>query len=536
MSLRVAVGQQNFWVGDVHGNVDRVIRAAVDARDRLHADLLVCPEMCLLGYPPDDLLLRPALGDIVARGVERLVRELRGITVVAGLPEFSAERRVYNAAIAVGNGVLLAHYRKRLLPRTGIFDEQRYFSAGTEAASFECKGLRINLCIGEDTWRPGAVAGTDLSEVDFVVSINASAFERGKRVERRAMLAARSREAGVPILYANAVGGQDDLVFDGGSCAVNVDGGVSFQAPAFAEGLFACDYEGGGFHGERAPDPGDAEAVYGALVVATRDYAERNAFPGVLVGLSGEVGAAVVAAIAVDALGAGRVWTVGLPADDDPGESKGAARELAQALGVRHRALAVAPIVRAARTVLDVVADVSAPTPGADTLVARARGLALMELSKAHGYLLLATGDKSSFALGSATLYGDMWGGFAPIKDLYRTRVRELARYRNGRSSVIPEALIDRSSSHASLEGALDVAAGAADDEVDAILEAYVDDARAIDRIVAEGHDRAFVARVASMVRRAEYKRRQAPPGPKVTRRAFGRERRYPITAVYSDL
>lgn len=537
MSLRIAVGQHNFWVGDVRGNVDRIIRAAVDALDRLHADLLVCPEMCVLGYPPDDLLLRPALGDIVARGVERLVRELRGITVVVGLPEFSSERRVYNAAIAVGDGSLLAHYRKRLLPRTGVFDEQRYFSAGTEAASFGCKGLTVNLCIGEDTWRPGAVVDTDMSGVDFVVSINASAFERGKRMERRAMLAARSREAGVPIVYANAVGGQDDLVFDGSSCAVNVDGAVSFQAPAFAEGLFACDFDGGRFHGEVAPDPADSEAVYSALVMATRDYVERNDFPGVLVGLSGEVGAAIVAAIAADALGADRVWTVCLPASgDDAHRWACAARAQAEILGVRHSTLAVDQIVHAAGAVLGADADISRPTLLDDKLTARSRGMVLMGLSNAYGHLLLATGDKSSFAIGSATLYGDMCGGFAPIKDLYRTRVCELARYRNGLSPVIPQELIDRALVHEAGDRQSDAVEELVDEQLDAILEAYVDDARAIDRIVADGHDRDRVTRAARMVRRAEYKRRQAPPGPKVTRRAFGRERRYPISAVYNDL
>ncbi|HEU0196855.1 MAG TPA: NAD+ synthase [Nevskiaceae bacterium] len=536
MALKIAVGQLGFWVGDVQGNVDRIVRAALDARDRLHADLLVCPEMCLLGYPPDDLLLRPAVGDVIARGVERLLRELHGIAVVVGVPEISAEHRTYNAALVIRDGAILAHYRKRLLPNYGVFDEKRHFCAGAEPTVFDYRGTRVGLCICEDTWQPGPAAETQAAGAELVVSINASPFTRTKRTARRAMLAARCSETAVPILYVNAVGGQDDLVFDGGSCAVDAKGTLCFQAPAFVEGVFGCDYADGRFTGASAPDAGDDELLYTALVTATRDYIDRNGFPGALVGLSGGIDSALVAAIAADALGPSRVWTVSLPSRYTADMSNDDARAEAETLGVRYSVLPIEPVVSAATTALAPSFAGQPPGLAEENLQARARGLLLMALSNKFGHLLLATGNKSEMAVGYATLYGDMCGGFAPIKDVYKTLVYRLARYRNEVSPVIPQRTIDRAPTAELRPEQKDSDSLPPYPQLDAILEAYVDDSRSIERIVEGGQEHKTVARVAAMVRRAEYKRRQAPPGPKVSRRAFGRERRYPITAVYDTL
>lgn len=536
MTFRAAAAQLGFWVGDIAGNVDRVIRAGIKARDELHADLLVCPEMCLLGSPADDLLSRPAVGKAIAEGVERLLRELRGITVIVGLPEFTPQHQVYNAALVFRDGALLARYRKQLLPSDGIFDEGRHIHAGVDAAVFELKGVRIGLCIGEDTWQPGPVRATRDAGAQVIVSLNASPFTRTCRTDRRGMLAARCEEVALPILYVNSVGGQDELVFDGGSCAVDPKGGLCFQAPACVEGVFACDYADGAFSGDRVPDDSEDAAVYKALVLATRDYVDRNGFPGALVGLSGGVDSGLVAAIATDALGADRVWAVSLPSRYTSDMSNDDARAESTALGIRYSVLAIDPVVSAATAVLASSFAGRAPDVTEENLQARARGILLMALSNKFGHVVLETGNKSESAVGYATLYGDTCGGFAPITDVYKTLVYRLARHRNSLSPVIPQRVLDRAPSAELRPDQKDSDSLPPYDELDAILEAYVDNIRSIDSIVTDGHDRETVTRIVELVRRAEYKRRQSPPGPKVSRRAFGRERSYPITAVYGDL
>ena len=535
--LRLAAAQLNLWVGDIEGNVGKIIDAARHARDELKADLVACPELSMLGYPPDDLLLRTALPRAIEDGVARLLREVHGITLIVGLPEFSPEGR-YNAAWVIRDGAVIARYRKQLLPNYGVFDEKRHFLPGNESAAvFDLRGVPVGFCVCEDVWGPGPAAAAKAAGAKLLININASPYDLSKHHDRIEVLRARTAETGLPILYVNMVGGQDELVFDGGSLGINGDGAVAFRAPVFEEGVYVAGFNGR-FVGQIAAEEPQEAAVYKGLVQATRDYVERNGFPGALIGLSGGIDSALVAAIAADALGPEKVWTVALPSRYTAGMSNDDARLQAERLGLRHSVLPIETAFGAfnqtlAETFAGRDADITE-----ENLQSRCRGVLLMALSNKFGQVVLTTGNKSEMAVGYATLYGDMCGGFAPIKDVYKTLVYRLARYRNtlGDGEVIPERVITRPPSAELRPDQKDSDSLPPYEVLDPILEAYVEDCRSIGEIVAMGYDQATVQRVAALVRRSEYKRRQAPPGPKVTRRAFGRERRYPITAVYGDL
>ena len=534
--IRLAAAQLNLWVGDIDGNVGKIIEAARHARDELKADLVVCPELSLLGYPPDDLLLRAALPRAIGEGVERLLREVQGITLVVGLPEFAAEG-LYNAAWVIRDGAVIARYRKQLLPNYGVFDEKRHFLPGSGPAVFDLRGVPVGICVCEDVWGPAPAAQAKAAGARLLININASPYDQSKHRDRIEVLRARSAETGLPVLYVNMVGGQDDLVFDGGSLGVNSDGAVAFRAPVFEEGVYVAGFNGR-FVGQIAAEEPEEAAVYKALVQATRDYVERNGFPGAVVGLSGGIDSALVAAIAADALGPEKVWTVSLPSRYTADMSNEDARLQAQRLGLRYSALPIEAAFAAFNQTLAETFAGRAVDITEENLQSRCRGVLLMALSNKFGQVVLTTGNKSEMAVGYATLYGDMCGGFAPIKDVYKTLVYRLARYRNslGDGEVIPERVITRPPSAELRPDQKDSDSLPPYEVLDPILEAYVEDSRSIADIVAMGYDQATVQRVAALVRRSEYKRRQAPPGPKVTRRAFGRERRYPITAVYGDL
>lgn len=533
--LTIAVAQLNFWVGDIDGNVKRVADAAAQARDGLGAGIVVFPELCLIGYPPDDLLLRTALPAAIEAGVQRLLREVHDITLVIGLPEFTPEG-LYNTALVIRDATVLARCRKQLLPNYGVFDEQRHFLPGSGPTVFELNGVRLGLCICEDIWAPAPAAAAKAAGADLLLNINASPFDLHKRAQRREVFAARTRETDLPIVYVNCVGGQDDLVFDGDSSAVDREGREVFHAPVFVEGIYPLTYDRGQLSGAIATAESEDAVIYQALVRAIRDYVDRNGFPGVLIGMSGGIDSALVVALAADALGAKRVWGVSLPSRYTAGMSNDDARIEAQNLGIRY---AVLPIEPAFAAVCDTLAETFAgrePDVTEENMQSRLRGLLLMSLSNKFGHLVLATGNKSEMAVGYATLYGDMCGGFAPIKDVYKTRVYQLARYRNRISAVIPERVLTRPPSAELRPDQADSDSLPPYDVLDPILEAYVEDSLSISEIVAMGYPETSVRQTAALVRRAEYKRRQAPPGPKVTRRAFGRERRYPLTAVYGDL
>jgi len=534
--LKFALAQLNLWVGDVEGNVDKIIAASLKARDELGADLIACPELSLLGYPPDDLLLRSAMPRVIEEGVQRLLAEVSGITLVFGLPEYS-DGVIYNAAYVIRDGAIQHRYRKQQLPNYGVFDERRHFRPGHAPCVFELGGRRIGLTICEDIWLTQPAAQARDAGADLLININASPYHIGKTGERRRVLDSRVAETGLPILYVNCVGGQDDVVFDGDSMVIRADGSLALEAPLFEEGVYLATLDSGRFtEAPRRPDLPLEQVVYQGLVQSVRDYVNRNGFPGALVGLSGGIDSALVAAIAADALGRERVWGVSMPSRYTLDMSNDDARIEAEALGIRYSVLTIEPAFKAFTETLAESFAGRAPDLTEENLQSRSRGILLMALSNKFGNVVLTTGNKSEMAVGYATLYGDMCGGFAPIKDVYKTLVFRLARWRNTVSPVIPERVITRPPTAELRPDQKDSDSLPPYEVLDPILEAYVEQQLSIPEIVARGFDEATVKRVAALVRRSEYKRRQAPPGPKVTRCAFGRERRYPLTAVYGDI
>jgi len=546
--LVLAAAQLNLWVGDIDGNVAKIIAAAAKARDELGAQLVATPELSLLGYPPDDLLLRTALPQAIEAGLMSVAAASNGIHIVVGHPEFvveDGERRVYNAASVYRDGRLVARARKQLLPNYGVFDERRHFTPGAKLATvFEVAGIMLGLCICEDIWGPGPAAQAKAAGAEVLLNINASPYNIGKPEERRAVLRQRIAEQGLPIVYVNCTGGQDELVFDGDSMALDANGEADFEASLFEEGVHALkllrDATGAiAVSGQRRADLSTVAQVYAALVQATRDYVNRNGFPGALLGLSGGIDSALVAVIAADALGADRVWAVSLPSRYTMDMSNDDARLEAEALGIRYSVLPIELPFEAFTTTLAPIFGDRPIDLAEENMQSRSRGVLLMALSNKFGPVVLTTGNKSEMAVGYSTLYGDMCGGFAPIKDAYKGLVYDLARYRNtlapAGKPVIPERVIERPPSAELRPDQKDSDSLPPYEILDPILEAYVERSLSIQEIVAMGFEEATVRRVAGLVRRSEYKRRQAPPGPKLTPCAFGRERRYPITAVYGD-
>lgn len=535
-SLRIAMAQLNVWVGDIDGNAQQMIEAAAIARDRDQADIVVFPEMGLIGYPPDDLLLRQGVPAAIEAALDTLGAELRGITAVIGYPEYDGAT-IYNSALVLRDGERVAHYRKQCLPNYGVFDERRHYRPGDAPCVFEQDGRQVGVTICEDIWEEGPAAQSVAAGAELIVNLNASPFQVDKFDQRAALLAGRAQDNGVAICYVNCVGGQDELVFDGRSFAVNTDGEIGASAPAFESGVYTVGWSADGrFAGEQVERPSPEALVYDALVRATRDYVDRNGFPGALIGASGGIDSALAMAIAADALGGQRVWAISMPSRYTADISNTDAAEQARRMDVRYNEL---PIENGFSTLLDTLAPLFGdrePDTAEENLQSRIRGALLMSLSNKFGHVVLATGNKSEMAVGYATLYGDMCGGFAPLKDVYKTWVYRLARFRNTRSDVIPDRVITRPPSAELRADQADTDTLPDYDVLDPIIEAYVEDGASIEGICALGYEEADVRQAAGLIRRNEYKRRQAAPGPKITHRAFGRDRRYPITAVYGDL
>ena len=534
--MKIALAQINTRVGAIDANTDSLIAEAARAREA-GASLVVFPELSLSGYPPEDLLLHSGLRRRVIGAAERIAGEVRGITVCYGLPEYVGDV-IYNSAVIVRDGMTIATHRKWMLPNYSVFDEKRYFQSGDQATVFEQDGVRFGLLVCEDAWFPGPAAAAAKAGADVMLVINGSPFHTRQRAARRATIRSRCIETGLPFVYLNMVGGQDELVFDGGSFALDRAGEIVFQAPNFDEGLYPLEIErfDGGPAIRPAQMPGEPDAtatIYGAIVLGIRDYVEKNGFPGVILGLSGGVDSALTLAVAVDALGPDRVMAVMMPSRHTSSMSLEDAEAEARTLGVRYEILPIEPIFDA---VTGVLADIFAGLPADSTeenIQARCRGILLMAISNKLGHMLLSTGNKSEMAVGYATLYGDMAGGFAPLKDCSKTVVYQLCRYRNSMSAAIPERVITR-------EPSAELAPDQKDSDtlppyavLDAILEAFIERDQSVDEIVARGFDRETVVRVLQMVKRAEYKRRQAPPGVRISSRGFGRDWRYPITSGY---
>jgi NAD+ synthase (glutamine-hydrolysing) len=527
--MKLALAQVDPVVGDLEGN-RALILARIEEASSAGADLVVLPELAVTGYPPEDLLLRPGFVRAARASVDRIAAETRDIVALVGAPLLDGE--LYNACAICAEGEIIGWAKKWHLPNYGVFDEKRYFVSGSELALVDVAGMKVGVTICEDMWIPGAPT-TELAAAgaELVVNLSASPFHVGREQEREAIFAARARESGVRVALCNTVGGQDELIFDGHSLVIESDGSVLARAPGFEETLLVVDLETPDA-APLAPLDDDLEQMRQALVLGLRDYVRKNGFAEIVVGVSGGIDSAVTAALAVEALSPERVHCVSMPSRYSSEGTRGDAQRLAENLGCDFRELPIEPVVEAFSAVLAEPFAGREPDLAEENLQARIRGTLLMALSNKFGWLLVATGNKSELSVGYATLYGDMAGGFALLKDMFKTDVFRLARHLNERAGreLVPQSTIDRAPSAELREDQLDADSLPPYPELDQVLEAYVEDDRSLDELSADGFDPDVVTRAVALIDRAEYKRRQAPPGVRLRPKAFGRDRRTPIT------
>jgi NAD+ synthase (glutamine-hydrolysing) len=536
MTLKIALAQTNFLVGNIAANVDNIAQAAIHARDELGADMIVFPELTLTGYPAEDLLLRDDFIVAANNALYQLADRVAGIAMIVGFPERDGAS-LYNSAAVLHQGAILACYRKRALPNYGVFDEQRYFTAGSQPCVFEFNGTFLGLTICEDVWKVGIIEDNKQAGAELLLTINASPFNSGKIHQREAIICSQVKAAQIPLVYVNQVGGQDELIFDGASFVVNAGGNIVFRAEEFKEQISVVEFDGNTpLKTACAPSYAEVSSEYQALVLGIKDYVRKNGFQGAILGLSGGIDSALVLALAADALGADKVEAVLLPSRYTQDMSNEDAVLEAEALGVKHHVIPIEPAVTAFTGMLADIFSGAAKDATEENIQARCRGVVLMALSNKQGKLLLTTGNKSEMSVGYATLYGDMSGGFAPIKDVPKMLVYQLARYRNSLSPAIPERAITRPPSAELAPGQVDADSLPPYEVLDPILERYIEKDESAEQIIAAGFRREDVARAISLVDRNEYKRRQSPPGIKITGRAFGRDRRYPITSGYKGI
>ncbi|MCS5563418.1 MAG: NAD+ synthase [Oleiphilaceae bacterium] len=532
-NLRVVMAQLDFLVGDIPGNTERVIEAARRASTEHQADVVVFPELCLTGYPPEDLLLRPSLELRVQEALQRLQDEQLAPAIVIGAP-IREGALLYNAAVVIEQGAITGRYFKRFPPNYQVFDEKRYFADGGDVVTLNIRGVPVGITVCEDIWKDGPVEEAAAAGARLILNLNASPYDLDKQARRKALLERKSRENRVSIVYVNLVGGQDELVFDGGSMVFDHSGALAVEAPQFSDGLFPVDFLCE-HHCQPVSQPLPAEPsveanVYSALVTGVRDYVNKNGFKSVVLGLSGGIDSAVTLAVAVDALGPNRVRAVMMPFRYTSSMSLEDAEGEARALGVQYDVFSIEPMYDAFMASLAGPFEGTSPDTTEENLQARLRGVLLMSLSNKFGSLVLTTGNKSEMAVGYSTLYGDMAGGFDVLKDVPKTLVFRLANYRNTVSPVIPERVITRPPSAELAPDQKDEDSLPGYDILDQILNLYVERDFSADAIVAEGFARADVDRVIRLVDINEYKRRQAPIGVRITERGFGKDRRYPIT------
>lgn len=545
MPFVISIAQLNFVVGDLQGNAQKIIQAAHDAHAK-DARLLLTPELALCGYAAEDLYLRPAFLQACDRALQDVVRassQWPGLAIVVGHPRSTEPGTVHNAASVVRDGRIEQTYAKQELPNYQVFDERRYFTPGHDACVFEVDGLRLGLLICEDAWFPTPARRALDAGAQVLVSINASPFHVGKSSEREQIMRDRVTETGLPLVYAHLVGGQDEVVFEGRSFALNGDGFVAMRGPGFEEKLLLArihpEPSAIRIEAEIAPIATLESDLWSALVLGVRDYVGKNGFPGVLLGLSGGIDSALVLAIAVDALGADRVRTVMMPSPYTADISWIDARDMAERLKVRYDEIAIAPQFEAFKAALATEFAGLPEDTTEENLQARIRGTLLMALSNKFGSVVLTTGNKSEMATGYCTLYGDMAGGFAVIKDVAKTQVFALARWRNDNdpfgtgASPIPERIITRPPSAELRPDQKDQDSLPPYEVLDAIVARYMENDEPIEAIVQDGYERADVERVTRLIKLNEYKRRQAPVGIRVTRRSFGKDWRYPITSKF---
>jgi NAD+ synthase (glutamine-hydrolysing) len=566
--MRLALAQINTTVGDLDGNRERIVRG-IDEAKAAGADLVLFPELAVTGYPPEDLLLRPGFIRAADESLREIARSARGIVVLVGVPHF--DRDLYNACAVCNGGEVKALYRKRFLPNYGVFDEDRYFAPARDLLLLEHGGTLIGPTICEDMWQPGPPA-TDLAlaGAQLLTNISASPFHVCRDREREEMFATRARDNSCLVAFCNAVGGQDELIFDGHSVVLDEEGRVLARAPGFEEALLVVDIEPaeavgrrlrdvrrralarervdlpeapvvhvGGAARERepiepvmAPRLDELEQMRVALELGLRDYVDKNGFSEVVIGVSGGIDSALTAALAVEALGPERVHCVSMPSQFSSEETRGDARRLAENLGTDFRELPIHEVVDAFENALAGSFAGRDPDLAEENLQARIRGVLLMALSNKFGWIVVATGNKSELSVGYATLYGDMAGGFALLKDVFKTDVFRLARHLNERAGreLIPSSILDRAPSAELRANQLDEDSLPPYAALDRVLEAYVEQDRSREELSADGFDADVVERALALIDRAEYKRRQAPPGVRLTPKAFGRDRRTPIT------
>jgi NAD+ synthase len=547
--LTIAIAQLDPTVGDIAGNLAR-LRQAMDEAAQQGADLVVAPELYVAGYPPEDLVLKPAFVAACQAAVREFAKETaRGPAVILGTP-WRQDGKLYNAAALLENGWIGALRFKHELPNYGVFDEKRVFAAGPAPGPISFHGVRLGLMICEDMWTPDATEALQESGAQLLLVINGSPFESNKVDERLTLASSRVTESGLPLLYVNQVSGQDELVFDGASFALDAQGELCVQAPNWLEMVVPTVWRRGAddrwtVESGKLVSPSEGlEATYQAMVLGLRDYVRKNRFPGVVLGLSGGIDSALAAAVAVDALGPERVHCVMMPSPYTSPESVEDASEVAQLLGVELRTVSIEPAMQAFEAMLRLTFEGRDKDITEENIQSRARGVTLMALSNKFGWMVLSTGNKSEMSVGYATLYGDMCGGYAVLKDVYKMTVFALARWRNRAKpdnllgpagQVIPERVITKPPSAELKPNQTDQDTLPPYEVLDSILEGLVEHELTVAEIVARGHDEATVRLVWRMLDRAEYKRRQAPPGVKLTRRAFGRDRRYPITNAFQD-
>ena len=535
--MTFAIIQTNFWVGDIAGNVKKMHALTLDAKAR-GADIVIFPELALVGYPPEDLLLRPTLGERVREAMAKLA-EIEGIVVILGYPHID-HHGTFNSAAILQDGSQKGFYHKQCLPNYGIFDEQRYFQKGLNQVLFDYKGVTIGLLICEDIWHDEPIQALKQAGADLGIVINASPFEIGKQTARKSLLTRHSSTHHLPIIYVNTVGAQDDIVFDGGSLITQSDGRVAHEGVRFLNQLLMArfDTQNKTFDTQaKAPLVLSEESeMYQALVVGLRDYVNRSGFKGVIVGLSGGIDSALTLCIAVDALGCDRVYAVMMPYEYTAQISLEDAEAQAARLNVSYTVCPIHDAVAGLRSALAPLLANSEPDLTEENLQARARGTILMALSNKFGHMVISTGNKSENAVGYSTLYGDMVGGFDVLKDVYKTDVYRLANYRNRLEDnpVIPERVITRPPSAELRPNQKDQDSLGDYETLDSILKMYIDDDLGYKAIVAAGFEPKTVEKILSMVDRAEYKRRQGAIGTKITKKSFGRERRYPLVNGWS--
>ena len=552
--INIALAQINTIVGDIDGNTEKIKAAISESRDS-GAQVVALPELAVTGYPPEDLVFKRGFLKANVEALEEIASAAKDVLAIVGFVE-PGHYRLYNAAALCHRGLVAGVYRKQLLPNYGVFDERRYFQPGRGHVLVDTDHGIVGVCVCEDVW---AVDGPAVSQGDagaqVVVNINASPFHKGKLAERTRMLAARARRARTSIAYVNAVGGQDEVVFDGGSLIVDQHGEVVTQLPQFVEHIQVAAVPLGETgetthpaikrvrmqlpakdsspHRPLASELSPEAEIYSALSLALRDYVEKNSFDKVVIGLSGGIDSALTATIAVDALGPEGVLGVTMPSDYSTSGSVDDSKALAANLGIELREIAIAPTLRGYEEALRSAFGRAESGITEENLQARIRGNLLMAISNRYGHLVVATGNKSEMACGYATLYGDMAGGFALLKDVFKTEVYALARYRNAMQEVIPESILTKAPSAELRPNQKDSDSLPPYEILDPILEAYIENVAEPPEIVAKGFDKDLVQRVIELVDRAEYKRRQAPPGPKVTVKSFGRDRRLPITNAW---